>query len=218
MSEKLDEHRINIFIDTIMKVAQGDYTVQIELSEEYSYLDALAIGINMLVDDLNKGREVEKENERITLLNQQLIEAKEKAEESDRLKSAFLANMSHEIRTPMNAIMGFSGFLKNPDLSKEKMNRFVDIILKSGERLMTIINDIIDISKIESNQMLVSIQEIDIVKQLNELGSFFKHECYEKGLILTIDNQNNLSSFIIKTDKPKLDSILTNLIKNAIKY
>jgi len=112
---------------------------------------------------LNKIRK--EKNKALKLLFIQKI----RAEESDRLKSAFLANMSHEIRTPMNAIMGFSGFLKNPDLSKEKMNRFVDIILKSGERLMTIINDIIDISKIESNQLKVDINEVNIIHAIKDI-------------------------------------------------
>ena len=112
---------------------------------------------------LNKIRK--EKNKALKLLFIQKI----RAEESDRLKSAFLANMSHEIRTPMNAIMGFSGFLKNPDLSKEKMNRFIDIIVKSGERLMTIINDIIDISKIESNQLKVDVQEVNVKSTLKEI-------------------------------------------------
>jgi len=218
MSEKLDEHRINIFIDTIMKVAQGDYTVQIELSEEYSYLDALAIGINMLVDDLNKGREVEKENERITLLNQQLIEAKEKAEESDRLKSAFLANMSHEIRTPMNGILGFADLLKTPELTGEQQTKYIEIIQKSGVRMLNIINDLIDISKVESGLVTTSITETNINEQIESIYTFFKPEAEKKNMILSFKNTLSKKDCIINTDQEKFYAILINLVKNAIKY
>ena len=82
-----------------------------------------------------------------------LIQAKEKAEESDRLKSAFLANVSHEIRTPMNGILGFADLLKQPELTGEELHHFIGIIEKSGERMLNIINDLINISKIESGQM-----------------------------------------------------------------
>jgi len=96
----------------------------------------------------------------------ELIKAKEKAEESDRLKSAFLANMSHEIRTPMNGILGFSELLKEPGLSGEEQREYIKVIQKSGARMLNIISEIVDISRIESGQMEVSIQEINI----NEKG------------------------------------------------
>ena len=147
IKEQNIENRINIFLEAIMKVARGDYTVQLELSDELNYLDALAMGINMMVDDLNKSRETELENDRINHLNAQLIEAKQKAEESDRLKSAFLANMSHEIRTPMNGILGFAALLKSPNLSGDEQQDYIEIIEKSGVRMLNIINNIVDISK-----------------------------------------------------------------------
>ena len=92
------------------------------------------------------------------LINQQLLKAKEKAEESDRLKSIFLANMSHEVRTPLNAIIGFSTLLDDTDLTKEQRNNFINIIAGSGDRLTKIINDIIDISKLESNQLSLDLE------------------------------------------------------------
>ena len=90
----------------------------------------------------------------------ELIRAKEKAEESDRLKSAFLANMSHEIRTPMNGILGFSELLKNPELTGDEQQEYISIIEKSGARMLNIINDIVDISKIEAGLMKLDIREI----------------------------------------------------------
>lgn len=145
-----------------------------------------------------------------------LFEAKEKAEESDRLKSAFLANMSHEIRTPMNGIMGFANLLKQPGLGGEKQQQYIDIIQKSGARMLNIINDIVDISKIESGQMAVSISRTDIDLLIRQLHDFFKPEVEQKGMQINITKSGKLP--LIRTDEQKLSAILTNLIKNAIKY
>jgi PAS domain S-box-containing protein len=149
---------------------------------------------------------------------EELFCAKEKAEESDRLKSAFLANMSHEIRTPMNGILGFAELLKEPGLSGEQQQEYIRIIEKGGTRMLNIINDIIDISKIESGQMKVLVTETNINQQLDYIYKFFDNEVYQKGLQLTLVKKIPNLAGIIKTDREKLYSILTNLIKNAIKY
>lgn len=148
----------------------------------------------------------------------ELIKAKEKAEESDRLKSAFLANMSHEIRTPMNGILGFSGLLKDPHLTSEEQQNYIQIIEESGNRLLGIINDIIDISKIESNQVLPIINQTDINEQLQFLFTFFKAETDKKNIKLISQITETKGPFFIETDREKVYAILTNLIKNAIKF
>lgn len=147
-----------------------------------------------------------------------VIAAKEKAEESDRLKSVFLANVSHEIRTPMNAILGFLELLKGEDLSHEKMNSYIDIVNQSGKRLLNTINDIIEISKIEAGQSDVHITEVNIPEIMQFHYDFFRQQCSEKGILLKITEQVSVEAGIIKTDKHKLDGILTNLINNAIKF
>jgi len=149
---------------------------------------------------------------------QELIKAKEKAEESDRLKSAFLANMSHEIRTPMNGILGFAGLLKEPELNGEKQQEYVGIIEKSGERMLNIINDIVDISKIEAGLMKLNLKESNINEQIEYIYTFFKSEVEAKGLELSFKNSMPAKEAIIVTDREKLYAILTNLVKNAIKY
>ncbi len=149
---------------------------------------------------------------------QELTKAKEHAEESDRLKSAFLANMSHEIRTPMNGILGFAELLKMPGLTGEKQHEYIGIIKKSGERMLNIINDIIDISKIESGQMQVLISEANINEQIDYLYAFFKPEAENKNIQLSCRCGLPTDESIIKTDKEKVFAILTNLVKNAIKY
>ncbi|WP_299525558.1 ATP-binding protein [uncultured Lutibacter sp.] len=148
----------------------------------------------------------------------ELIKAKEQAQESDRLKSAFLANMSHEIRTPMNGILGFSGLLKNPNLSGDQQQKFIEIIEKSGVRMLNIINDIVDISKIEAGLMEVNLNESNVNEQIEYIYTFFKQEVEAKGLTLLFKNKLLPKEANIITDREKLFAILTNLVKNAIKY
>jgi len=149
---------------------------------------------------------------------EELIKAKEKAEESDRLKSAFLANMSHEIRTPMNGILGFAGLLKEPDLTGEEQQEFIAVIEQSGVRMLNIINDIISISKVESGQMEVSISETNINEQIDYIYTFFKPEALNNGIQLICKKTLTNEDAILKTDKEKVYAILTNLVKNAIKF
>jgi PAS domain S-box-containing protein len=147
-----------------------------------------------------------------------LLKAKEQAEESDRLKSAFLANMSHEIRTPMNGILGFADLLKEPDLTGEQQQEYIRIIEKSGNRMLNIINEIIDISKIEAGLMKLNIKESYVNRQIEDLYSFFKPEAEAKGIKLSFRNNLPTNKAILKTDYEKVNAIFTNLVKNAIKY
>jgi PAS domain S-box-containing protein len=148
----------------------------------------------------------------------ELVIAKEKAEESDRLKSAFLANMSHEIRTPMNGILGFADLLREADLTGEEQQEFITIIETSGTRMLNIINDIISISKIESGLMEVNIQESNINQQIEFIYTFFKPQVEAKGMQFLIKKTLSEKEAFINTDTEKVYSILTNLVKNAIKY
>lgn len=161
---------------------------------------------------------IREKNEELERKNKELIEAKNKAEESDRLKSAFLANMSHEIRTPMNGILGFSELLKEPDLNSNDREKYIDIIEKSGNRMLNIINDIIDISKIESGLMEVSISEVNINEQLKFIYNFFKPEAEKKGIKLSYSIPSLNEEIVINSDREKIYAILINLIKNAIKF
>jgi PAS domain S-box-containing protein len=148
----------------------------------------------------------------------ELMAAKEHAEESDRLKSAFLANMSHEIRTPMNGILGFAELLKEQSLTGAEQQKYIEIMEKSGKRMLSIINDIVDISKIESGLMEVDLGESDINKQIEFIYTFFKPEVEAKGMQLFCKTPLPAKDAVIITDREKLYAILTNLVKNAIKY
>jgi PAS domain S-box-containing protein len=165
-----------------------------------------------------QNEELQQLNEELSQTNKELIEARNKAEESDRLKSAFLANMSHEIRTPMNGILGFADLLKEPNLTGAEQQKYIAIIEKSGNRMLNIINDIIDISKIEAGVMKPDIKESNINEQIEYIYTFFKPEVEAKGLKFSFKTPLPAKEAILHTDREKVYAILTNLVKNAIKY
>jgi len=151
----------------------------------------------------------------------ELTKAKEKAEENDRLKTAFLQNMSHEIRTPMNAIMGFSDLLIYHTDDKEKLKSFSEIINQRCIDLLEIINDILDISKIESGQLTINIEDCNIKELLTELDFFFQEHQKRIGkehIQFRLQHPDDKQITTIQTDKVKLKQILINLIGNAFKF
>ena len=172
-------------------------------------------GMIGVFQDISDRKKTENERKKLT---QELVWAKEKAEESDRLKSAFLANISHEIRTPMNGILGFAELLKTPELTQDIQKRYIQIIEESGKRMLNIINDIVDISKIEAGQMIIHLEETNVNLLLKNLLVFFTPEAHSKGLKLTVSANLPDEKVTIQTDHNKLAQILTNLIKNAIKF
>jgi signal transduction histidine kinase/CheY-like chemotaxis protein len=179
----------------------------------------IVLAVSFLVDQLQNS--ILTEQKLLTRLKKEsidLLEVKFKSEESDRLKSAFLANMSHEIRTPMNGILGFSSLLKEPNHTGRERQKFIGIIEKSGARMLNTINEIIDISKIESGAILVSLSDVSINKCLEEIYNFFKPEVENKKLDFVLKNSFSTQQVIVRTDKEKVNAILINLIKNAIKY
>ncbi len=147
-----------------------------------------------------------------------LVISKEKAEESDRLKTAFLANISHEIRTPMNGILGFSELLKDPHLSGEEKAEYIDLIHQSGQRMLALINDLVDISRIEAGEAMMQIEATTVNRLLEDLHAFFKLQAENKGLILSCIKGLPDDESIIETDSSKLTQILTNLLQNALKF
>jgi len=149
-----------------------------------------------------------------------LREAKEKAEESDRLKTAFLANMSHEIRTPMNSIIGFSDLLSDDEITKEEKNNYIAHINTAGNSLLNLINDILDIAKIEAGQIIITKSDCDINALLNELYLTFiqQKEKLDKKELTIIYNDQPSKKHTIYTDPQRLKQIMTNLLGNALKF
>ena len=148
----------------------------------------------------------------------ELIEAKKKAEESDRLKSAFLANMSHEIRTPLNSILGFSELLVDPNSEKDKHSQYVRLMMSSGKNLLSIINDIMDISKIEAGQVQVRKSIFPAQRIIRVVQNEYNLAAQEKGLELKIAPRILQQELMIESDEPKLIQVLTNFVTNAIKF
>ncbi|MBN1604179.1 MAG: response regulator [Chitinispirillaceae bacterium] len=147
-----------------------------------------------------------------------LIKAKEKAEESDRLKTAFLHNVSHEIRTPLNAIIGFSSFLDQPDLTTEDRKNFIDIIFQSNNQLLSIVNDILNISYIEADQVKIKKSRTDIKMIMDNLYHQYLIEAQKKNLSFDMKNEINSSDAFIETDESKLIQTISNLLNNAFKF
>jgi PAS domain S-box-containing protein len=147
-----------------------------------------------------------------------LITAKEKAEESDRLKTAFLHNVSHEIRTPMNAILGFSSLLNEPGITDEERKQFVDVIFQSGTQLLSIINDIVDLASIESGQVKINIREIVVNQELRKLSEQYAYKQKPLNITLSLETPLPDKAVHIMTDGTKLIQIISNLINNAFKF
>jgi PAS domain S-box-containing protein len=162
----------------------------------------------VMIEDITSRKKAEEE----------LITAKEKAEESDRLKTAFLHNVSHEIRTPMNAIIGFSSLMRDMKLSEAERNQYVEIIYQSGEQLLSIINDIVDIANIESGQVKVNLSELNLNSALKKLNEQFILSSSQKNISINLLTAFSDEKSDIQTDGTKLIQIISNLINNAIKF
>lgn len=169
-----------------------------------------------LVD--NKTRDLMELNQELEEHKAQLVEAKEKAEESDKLKTAFLANMSHEIRTPMNGIIGFTDLLKEPELAGDMQLEYIEVIQKSSSRMLRIINDLIDISKIEAGQITIIKEKTNIDSILDELFIFFKPDADIKGIHLIHQKESGQPDYFINADKARITQVLSNLIDNSLKF
>jgi PAS domain S-box-containing protein len=170
---------------------------------------------------LTLNEELSETNERIFHINKELQKAIAKAEESDKLKTIFLANMSHEIRTPMNAIKGFAQLLNSPDTDSETRDMYIKIINQRTDDLLSLINDLLDISRIEAGQLPIVAKQDNLAKLFHELFQFFSEQNIEKlKNKVVIESQNELaaSQNNITLDFFRLRQIFINLINNAIKF
>ncbi len=190
----------------------------------FLYVSVLNKALNELrqkfVTEEQKNKELIQNAQMIQLQNEEIKISKEKAEESNRLKSSFLSNMSHEIRTPMNAVLGFTEILKSTELT-DKQSEYITIIENSGKHLLNLINDIIDISKLESNQIKIKETKCKINHMLDEIKDFFTLNLIKENkenIKITLNKGFNDNQDIILTDSLRLRQILINLISNAVKF
>lgn len=220
-SEIIFNKRINSNFDNIILSKNGK-KIYFSWYNTVLFSNNEVTGVACIGVDITKKKSYEaqlkEKNEAYKLMNEKLIEAKDKAEESDRLKTVFLQNISHEIRTPMNGILGFLDLLNDDNLLEEDRKAYIDIINKSGKRLLTTINDVIEISKIESGQISLHYSNVNIVELMTDLYEFFKKQADEKGLKLIYNQTSSEKLPLIETDKSLLEKVLVNLLRNAVKF
>jgi len=157
-------------------------------------------------------------NEELTRINQDLSLAIERAEESEKLKTAFLQNMSHEIRTPLNAVIGFSEMLGMDYITDIDRKEFTEIIVNSSRQLLELVNDILTISAIETRQDKVAISPVNIGEVVSELYAVFRPKAKEKDVKLSVIKGVTDEKAVIMTDELKLRQVIINLLGNALKF
>lgn len=166
----------------------------------------------------NAVSELENANIHLKETNVSLLEAKKKAEESDNLKSAFLANVSHEIRTPLNSIVGFSSLLSETDLSEETRNSYIDLIDSNSESLLVLIDEILDLSKIEAHQLTLKRQDFSMDELISELFRMYSHSNLNLRVELRVGQRIEDKSLSIFSDRVRVKQIFINLLSNAFKF
>ena len=210
-----------------------DYSVRVK-KEAYDETGMLYDGFNDMLQSIeasNKERDLaqnklqdERELLEIRVLERtkELNTAKEKAEESDKLKSAFLANMSHEIRTPLNAILGFSALIRDSSTTAEELDEYYRMMETSGNDLINLIDDILDISLIEANQIKINLQDINVVQLAEEVFGTFKQSLYAENPHIPVTPvfvvPSEKADYVLYTDPLRLKQILLNILNNAIKF
>lgn len=181
------------------EVGKGNFQVRIPIHSEDEF-GQLAKSINLMTTNLEKQ-----------------ISERRNAEEASMAKSLFLANMSHEIRTPLTAILGFSELLMNDETTDSEKERFMEIIKRSGHNLSTVINDILDLSKIEANQLSINKSVFSLSQLITDIQIWLQMKSTEKGLQLTLESRGDFSDYVY-SDPIRIRQILSNLISNAIKF
>ncbi len=194
-----------IFTD---KIDLGDKVIYIEVAMNPIVLDGKVTGVSLYGKDITGRKSIELE----------MIAAKEKAEENDRLKSAFLANMSHEIRTPLNSIIGFSELMSNPDFDTDQQLEFARMINISGNNLLSIITDIMDLSKIEAGQVQVKNEYFSVSQLLIDIQKEYSYKAIQKGIELRVEPSLLQMGVFLESDESKLRQILINFVGNSIKF
>jgi len=181
---------------------------------------ALVSASIMEIDDINYLLFVTNDISDRKSMEDQLVKAKEQAVENDNLKTAFLANMSHEIRTPLNAIIGFSDLLKEDDISKQEELRYIDIIQSKGDELLLLMNDIIDMSKIEAGAIEFNVELVNVNVILDSIAKNFNVNIVNRlnNNIEFVVEECPLNDVVVFTDQFRLIQVLNNLINNALKF
>jgi signal transduction histidine kinase/CheY-like chemotaxis protein len=209
--------------EAVRSIAGGNLQVRVQIpNTSGDELETLATGLNEMANQLSSlvGSLEDRIQERTASLEQQtfaLIEAREKAEQANRSKSVFLANMSHELRTPLNAILGFAQIMERDPHLNVRQRDHLGIVSRSGEHLLGLINDVLEMSKIEAGQTTLTETAFDLREMLRGIEEMFRVRAAGKKLQLLFEIEDNLPRYV-RTDDGKLRQIIINLLGNAIKF
>ncbi|MBT8046673.1 MAG: HAMP domain-containing protein, partial [Pontiella sp.] len=201
--------RLRGIMNVLMEVEEGNLSPSVPPAESQDEFGVLGRSVAHMVNELAQRKEERRQ------LDAQILTAKEDAEKSNRSKSEFLANMSHEIRTPMNGVLGMAQLMKDTELSSEQ-REYIETISASADNLLKIINNILDLSRIEMGKFNLNIDTVNIPLVLNELHTFFTPAVKEKGLELKVGCPDDLP--LVRTDEGSLRQVLINLMANAVKF
>lgn len=196
------------------QLSRGDVSVEIPDLERRDEIGAMAAAVEVFKYNLERNAELEEASRRDRLREH---DARLAAEAANRSKSLFLANMSHELRTPLNAILGFSQLMERDEAITEAQRDTLAIIRRSGEHLLSLINDILDMAKIEAGRVTLAPEDFDLPELITDLGEMIRHRAESKGLSFSLDQGRDLPRFV-HADPGKLRQILINLLGNAVKY
>ena len=219
-------------IDVLKKIAKGNLHTRVSLpltSGQGNEMTDMMLNFNDTMEQLeqlyaaleNNRNNLEQLNSQLTIEVQDRKKAEQTAEDANQAKTLFLANISHEIRTPLNAIIGYVQLIQRDQQLRGEHKRAITIIERSGRNLLELINDILDLSRIESGKMIVNQSEFDLLVLLNDVFDLFKPQCLEKKIqySLDLDLENTIiTEYWVFSDESKLRQILINLISNAIKF
>ena len=207
---------VRVLQETAEKVSKGDLNIRSDINTRDEF-QQLSETFNTMLSNLNRSAEqLRSINKSLDIKVGQLAESNVALYESNRLKSEFLANVSHELRTPLNSILGFAELLKDVTVSDVKSSRYVSNILQSGKNLLDLINDLLDLAKIEAGRMEVRSEPLSLNDLFEGLTSILKPVTEAKALVLRCSVTPDVP--IIQTDPPKLQQVLYNFLSNAIKF